>query len=229
MRFEPLALPGVFVVRAEPVHDQRGYFARTWCRLEFEQHDINFCPVQSALSFNPGAGTLRGLHFQAPPHEETKLVSCLTGSIFDVLVDLRPESPTLWQWTSVRLSAGEPGQLFVPHGIAHGYLTIHRSLLADCALTTRPLASGGRRRRASSASAIEGSLSSREMRWEVPRVPTSPGRKGSGVRGVSPSICGFKRVSRGCGRETRGVNRSNRLTMGLGCHNGATGARPMVN
>ncbi len=124
MRFLPTALAGAYVVQAEPVSDERGYFARTWCRDEFRRHGLNAELAQCSISQNRLRGTLRGMHFQAAPHEEAKLVRCTRGAIYDVIVDLRPGSPTLRKWVSCELSAANARMLYVPEGFAHGFLTL---------------------------------------------------------------------------------------------------------
>src|ERR1043166_8652170 len=105
MLFEKTKLHGVFVVQPQPQHDERGFFARTWCRDEFARHGLESTMVQSSISFNRRAGTLRGMHWQAPPHAEAKLVRCTRGSIHDVIADLRPTSSTYKQHVAVNLSA----------------------------------------------------------------------------------------------------------------------------
>jgi len=124
MRFVATAIAGVVVVESEPRTDERGAFARLHCPEEFAAAGHPFVPAQTSLSRNPGAGTLRGLHYQAAPHAETKLVRCVRGRIFDVAVDLRPDSPTHRQWTGAELSAENGRALLVPEGVAHGFLTL---------------------------------------------------------------------------------------------------------
>jgi dTDP-4-dehydrorhamnose 3,5-epimerase len=104
--------------------DERGFFARTWCQREFETHGLESRLVQCSISFNAREGTLRGLHYQAPPHEEVKLVRCTSGAIFDVIVDLRPPSPTFGHHYSVVLSSSNRLALYVPRGFAHGFQTL---------------------------------------------------------------------------------------------------------
>jgi len=115
---------GVFEIRVEPKGDERGFFARSWCRREFEQHGLNPTVVQCNISFNERKGTLRGMHYQAEPHGEAKLVRCTQGRVYDVAVDLRTGSPTYKQWAGVELSAGERKMLYIPVGCAHGFLTL---------------------------------------------------------------------------------------------------------
>jgi dTDP-4-dehydrorhamnose 3,5-epimerase len=105
MIFRATKLASVFEVHIEPKCDDRGFFARTWCQQEFEANGLNSKLVQCSLSFNERKGTLRGIHYQAAPHAETKLVRCTQGSIYDVVVDLRPQSPTYKQWIGATLTA----------------------------------------------------------------------------------------------------------------------------
>jgi dTDP-4-dehydrorhamnose 3,5-epimerase len=124
MIFTSTRLSGVFEICIEPIYDERGFFARSWCRREFEQHDLLDLTTQSSMSFNQKKGTLRGMHFQALPHPEAKLVRCARGAIFDVALDLRPESSTFKNWIGVELSAQKRNALYVPPGCAHGFLTL---------------------------------------------------------------------------------------------------------
>lgn len=124
LKFLPLPLLGAFVVEPEPIADERGLFARIFCAHEFTSHNLNPQLVQCSLSFNKRKGTLRGMHYQAKPHEETKLVRCTRGAIYDVILDLRPDSPTFKSWAGVELSAGNRKGLYVPVGFAHGFLTL---------------------------------------------------------------------------------------------------------
>jgi dTDP-4-dehydrorhamnose 3,5-epimerase len=124
MRFVPTKLAGAFVVEPEPRGDERGFFARTFCRDEFAARGLNTTWVQCNVSFNRRAGTLRGLHWQADPHAEVKLVRCTAGAAFDVIVDLRPDSPTYRQWVAVELSADNRKAVYIPAGFAHGFQTL---------------------------------------------------------------------------------------------------------
>ncbi|MEE9139800.1 MAG: dTDP-4-dehydrorhamnose 3,5-epimerase family protein, partial [Alphaproteobacteria bacterium] len=105
-------LKGAWVIEPEPVKDARGFFARTWCRREFEAHGLNADLVQCNISYNRKRGTLRGLHYQSEPHTEAKLVRCTRGAIFDVAVDLREDSPTYLRWFAVELTADNRRMLF---------------------------------------------------------------------------------------------------------------------
>lgn len=127
MRFESTPLPGVHVVQVEPIADHRGFFARAWSVDEFRAQAINTEFVDANLAHNPQAGTLRGMHFQRAPHEETKLVRCTRGRLYDVAVDLRPGSRTRGQWFGIELSADEANMLVIPEGCAHGYLTLEQN------------------------------------------------------------------------------------------------------
>ncbi|MGB5878758.1 MAG: dTDP-4-dehydrorhamnose 3,5-epimerase [Thermoanaerobaculia bacterium] len=124
MIFLETPLAGAFVIDIEPHEDERGFFARTFCQEEFEAHGLDSTFVQSSVSFNRQRGTLRGMHFQAPPHEESKVVRCTAGAIYDVIVDLRPLSPTFVQWHAVTLSAENRTMFYIPGGFAHGFLTL---------------------------------------------------------------------------------------------------------
>jgi dTDP-4-dehydrorhamnose 3,5-epimerase len=117
-------LPGVVVVELEPLRDQRGSFARTFDADTFAAHGLDPRVVQCNSSYNLRAGTLRGLHYQAPPHAEGKLVRCIRGRVFDVVVDLRPDSPTHRRWLGLELEAGSTRSLFIPCGCAHGFQTL---------------------------------------------------------------------------------------------------------
>jgi dTDP-4-dehydrorhamnose 3,5-epimerase len=122
--FYKLKLEGAYRIDLEPREDERGFFARAWCQQEFAEHGLETRIVQSNLSYNRYKGTLRGMHYQAPPHEEVKLVRCIRGSILDVIIDLRPDSPTYLQWVGVELTAANRQMLYVPRGFAHGFQTL---------------------------------------------------------------------------------------------------------
>ncbi|NIV17361.1 MAG: dTDP-4-dehydrorhamnose 3,5-epimerase [Woeseiaceae bacterium] len=124
MIFEPLPLKGSFLIRPEPHADARGFFARTFCSREFAEHGLNENLRQCSVSFNSVKHTLRGLHYQLPPHEEAKLVRCTQGAAHHVIVDLRDGSETCLGWTSVELNSDNHHQLYVPEGVAHGFITL---------------------------------------------------------------------------------------------------------
>lgn len=124
MKFQPTELDAAWLITPEKIEDSRGFFARTWCVKEFESHHIDRPPLQCNISFNPTAGTLRGMHWQAEPRPDAKLVRCTSGAIFDVIVDLRPQSPTFTRWQGFELSATNRQMLYVPPGFAHGFVTI---------------------------------------------------------------------------------------------------------
>lgn len=124
MIFHQTKLAGVYEIELERKHDQRGFFARSWCQDEFAAHGLDPALVQCNVSFNAHRGTLRGMHFQAAPHAENKLIRCTKGSIYDVVVDLRPGSPTFRQWIGAVLSADNRDMLYVPEGCGHGFLTL---------------------------------------------------------------------------------------------------------
>lgn len=124
MIFKKTKITGVYLLEPEQLSDARGFFARMWCQTEFAEHGIDSRLVQCNLSFNPHKGTLRGMHYQRAPHEETKVVRCTMGAIFDVAVDLRPDSSTFKQWVGAPLTADNREMLVIPPGCAHGYLTL---------------------------------------------------------------------------------------------------------
>jgi dTDP-4-dehydrorhamnose 3,5-epimerase len=124
VRYRELGLEGAFVISLDPIADNRGFFARQWDAREFSEHGLDPTVVQCNVSFNLKRGTVRGMHFQRPPHEEVKLVRCTRGSVFDVVVDLRSGSPTRLRWEGVELSADNRLMLYVPRGFAHGYQTL---------------------------------------------------------------------------------------------------------
>lgn len=124
MKFQPLPLEGAFLLELEPLVDDRGFFARTYCAEEFRAHGLNSHLVQCSLSFNKQKGTLRGMHYQAKPHEEVKLVRCTRGAIYDVILDLRIDSSTYRQWVAVELSEENYNALYIPAGFAHGFQTL---------------------------------------------------------------------------------------------------------
>jgi len=124
MIFQETRIPGVFEINLEPTLDERGFFARSWCRTEFESHGLNPKLVQCSVSFNRRKGTLRGLHYQMAPYAETKLVRCTKGAIYDVVVDLRSQSRTFKNWFSALLTAESRNAIYVPEGCAHGFLTL---------------------------------------------------------------------------------------------------------
>ena len=124
MILEPLTLAKAFLVKPHRLEDDRGFFARTWCAREFAEHGLEPSLSQCSISFNKGRGTLRGLHYQAPPYAEAKLVRCTRGAVFDVIVDLRPASSTYLRHCTVTLTADNRDALYVPKGCAHGFLTL---------------------------------------------------------------------------------------------------------
>jgi dTDP-4-dehydrorhamnose 3,5-epimerase len=124
MIFSETPLPGAFLIDLEPHKDNRGFFARAWCQTELAQHGLEPQIAQCNISFNPTEGTLRGLHYQRQPHAEVKVVRCTRGAIWDVIVDVRPGSPTYRQWFGTELSADNRRMLYVPEDFAHGYVTL---------------------------------------------------------------------------------------------------------
>jgi len=124
MIFEETKIKGVFVIEPELIEDERGFFACSWSRSEFEQRGLNPRMLQCNISFNFKRGTVRGMHYQQMPHEEAKLVRCTRGAMFDVAVDLRSESATRYQWVAAELTADNRRMLYIPEGFAHGYQTL---------------------------------------------------------------------------------------------------------
>lgn len=128
MRFTETSLAGAFVIEPELIEDERGFFARSWCQGEFAEHGLDIDISQCNVSWNKTQGTIRGMHYQAHPHGEAKVIRCTRGSIFDVIVDIRQDSLTCGKWISVNLSSDNHRMLYVPQGFAHGF----QSLCDDC-------------------------------------------------------------------------------------------------
>lgn len=124
MRFSPTGIAGAWVIDPDPREDARGRFLRAWCTREFADHGLNFLPVQANLGYSVKKGTVRGMHFQQEPALEAKLVRCTRGSMFDIVLDLRPESASFRKWYGVELSPENARMLFVPERCAHGYQTL---------------------------------------------------------------------------------------------------------
>ncbi len=124
MLFQALKLSGAFLIKPEKQGDERGFFARSFCKKEFQAHQLVDEFVQCNISYNSKKGTLRGMHFQRPPYAETKLVRCTNGSIYDVIVDLRPDSASFQQWSAHELNAVNRHMLYIPAGFAHGFLSL---------------------------------------------------------------------------------------------------------
>ena len=124
MIFAETPILGAYVIEIEKHEDERGFFARSWCAREFAAKDLDPHLVQCNVSFNKRKGTLRGLHYQIPPHAEVKLVRCTKGSLFDVIVDLRKDSPTFLKWFAIELTATNHRMLYIPKLFAHGFQTL---------------------------------------------------------------------------------------------------------
>ena len=124
LRFTPLRVEGAFLVEMDPHRDERGFFARAWCRREFEAQGLDIDIAQTSVSWNERKGTLRGMHFQRAPDDEVKLVRCTRGAIWDVVVDVRPASPSFGRWDAAELTADNCRQLYIPRGVAHGFQTL---------------------------------------------------------------------------------------------------------
>ena len=124
MIFKETKLKGAYVIEINPLEDERGFFARSFCAKEFKEHGLNQNIAQCNISYNGKKGTLRGMHYQAAPHEEAKLVRCTMGAIYDVIIDLRPDSATFKKWIGVELTKENRRMLYVPEGFAHGFQTL---------------------------------------------------------------------------------------------------------
>lgn len=124
MIFTETKLKGAFIIEPERFEDGRGFFARTWCKREFEVHGLNSNLMQCNVSFNKMKGTLRGMHYQSHPHAEAKLIRCTQGSLYDVIIDLRHDSTTYKNWFAVELNRDNYKMLYVPENFAHGFLTL---------------------------------------------------------------------------------------------------------
>ncbi len=124
MIFTETKLKGAFIIDFKGFEDERGFFGRIWCKKEFEEHGLNSNAVQANVSYSKVKGTIRGMHYQIAPHQESKTLRCTYGSTYNVIIDLRPKSPTFKQWTSVELTAESYRMLYVPEGFANGFLTL---------------------------------------------------------------------------------------------------------
>ena len=124
MKFKETNLKGAFVIEVDKLVDDRGFFGRLWCKEEFIEHDLNTDIVQSNVSLSRKKGTLRGMHFQRSPYQETKYVRCTRGSVYDVIIDLRPDSPTFKKWFGVELTEHNYKMIYVPKNFAHGFITL---------------------------------------------------------------------------------------------------------
>jgi dTDP-4-dehydrorhamnose 3,5-epimerase len=124
MKFIETKLKGAYLIEPDLIRDNRGFFARSWCQKEFTDNGLNPNLVQCNISFNHNQGTLRGMHYQIAPYEEAKVVRCTAGAIYDVIVDLRPDSETFKQWVALELTAANHQALYIPVGMAHGFQTL---------------------------------------------------------------------------------------------------------
>jgi dTDP-4-dehydrorhamnose 3,5-epimerase len=124
MKFTETKLKGAYVIELDKLADDRGYFARAWCKEEFLKNGLDAELVQCNVSYNPKTGTLRGMHYQDPPYAETKLVRCTRGAVYDVIIDLRPSSPTFLQWTAAELTPENGKMMYVPKGFGHGFQSL---------------------------------------------------------------------------------------------------------
>jgi len=124
MKFHETKLKGAFIIDIQELGDERGFFARAWCKREMQEHGLSADLAQANVSLSTKKGTMRGMHYQISPHEESKLIRCTRGSLYDVIVDLREDSPTFKEWIGVELTADNHRMLFVPEGFAHGFVTL---------------------------------------------------------------------------------------------------------
>lgn len=140
MRFVETPLQGAYIIELEPVQDERGFIARSWCTAEFRAYGLNTEWLQASVSYNRTRGTLRGLHYQDKPYEEVKLVRCTQGAIYDVIVDMRAGSDTFKHWSAVELTSENHKTLYVPKGFAHGFQTLedHTEVLYQISEMYRP-------------------------------------------------------------------------------------------
>ncbi|MDA9503458.1 dTDP-4-dehydrorhamnose 3,5-epimerase [Bradyrhizobium sp. CCBAU 11386] len=145
MQIIPTPLHGAYIVELEPAHDNRGFFARTFCMDAFAEHGLEQQYPQHSISFSARRGTLRGLHFQREPYSEAKLIRCTSGSILDVIVDIRRDSPSFRRWQKFELSSANGSQLYVPKGFAHGFQTLCDDVEVSYLISTRyePAFAGG--------------------------------------------------------------------------------------
>ncbi|MCR8635036.1 dTDP-4-dehydrorhamnose 3,5-epimerase [Paenibacillus radicis (ex Xue et al. 2023)] len=124
MKFTETSIAGAYVIDIEPSNDERGFFARSWCVDEYAQYGLNTNVVQCGISYNWYKGTIRGLHYQEAPFTEAKTIRCTKGAVYDVILDIRPQSTTYKQWLGIRLTAANRSMLYVPEGVAHGFQTL---------------------------------------------------------------------------------------------------------
>ena len=124
MKFTQTKIPGAYLIEIQPFRDERGFFARSFCTDEFQHQELDHSFVQCSISFTSQLGTIRGMHYQIAPDTETKLVRCTRGSIYDVILDLRPESPTFRKWVAAELTSDNHQMFYIPPGCAHGFQTL---------------------------------------------------------------------------------------------------------
>ena len=136
MQFQPTTLCDAWLIRLEPARDNRGFFARTFCVKEFEARGLEANYPQHSISYSARRGTLRGMHYQCTPHSEVKLLRCVKGTIFDVIIDIRPDSPTYRKWQQFQLSSENNDQLYVPKGFAHGFQTLSDDVEVNYLIST---------------------------------------------------------------------------------------------
>jgi dTDP-4-dehydrorhamnose 3,5-epimerase len=135
MIFTETKIKGVYIIQPELLTDERGFFARSFCKEEFQKHELETDIVQCNISYNKKKGTLRGMHYQVPPFEEAKMVSCTKGSIYDVIVDLRRDSPTCCQWVATEINDKNFKMMYIPKGCAHGFQTLEENAIVYYQMT----------------------------------------------------------------------------------------------
>jgi dTDP-4-dehydrorhamnose 3,5-epimerase len=145
VRIHETDIAGAFLLEPVRIEDARGFFARTWCARELEEYGLNAHVAQMSMSYNAHRGTIRGMHWQAAPHEEAKIARCTCGSVFDVIVDIRPESSTFMRWSAFTLSRENRAMLYIPEGVAHGFQTLEdeTELTYQMSVEYRPEAARG--------------------------------------------------------------------------------------
>lgn len=135
MIFTETKIKGVYIIEPELLTDERGFFTRSFCKEEFQKHGLETDIVQCNISYNKKKGTLRGMHYQAPPFEEAKIISCTKGSIYDVVIDLRRDSPTCCRWVAIELTEKNFKMMYIPKGCAHGFQTMEENTIVYYQMT----------------------------------------------------------------------------------------------
>jgi len=131
VKFIELNIKGPYLIKIEPNEDDRGYFGRIWCKREFEENGLNFEFLQSNVGYTKMSGTIRGIHYQIDPFQESKLIRCINGSIYDVMIDLRPDSLTFKEWIGIKLTENDLNMIYIPEDFANGYQTLEDNTLIE--------------------------------------------------------------------------------------------------